>query len=141
MGEVQLRGQLEGLKLTKSQLLVRTAELKRQIAEIEILEGEAMRELEQETKLLEGEHKAQMSQLQRDQDHIGQMKEQQQHALQLAMREREKARVVEQRIIELEREKLLALEEQHHQLTARILRASTSSATSDHSSNSNSNNS
>jgi len=121
--EVQLKGQMDGLRLTKTTLLVRTSELKRQIAEIEILEGEAMRELDMETRLLEGEHRSQMASLQRDQDLVGDMKDTQARALDLATREREK----EQRIIELEREKLIALEEQYHQLTARLMRASSSS--------------
>jgi len=121
--EVQLRGQLEGLRLTRTALLVRASELKRQMAEVEVMEGEAMRELDMETRLLEGEHREQMLMLQRDQEAVGEMKAKQQRALELATREREK----EQRIIELEREKLMALEEQYHQLTARVMRASSSS--------------
>uniref|UniRef100_A0A0B7ARV0 PH domain-containing protein n=2 Tax=Arion vulgaris TaxID=1028688 RepID=A0A0B7ARV0_9EUPU len=125
--ECQLRGQLEGLKLTKTQILVKIAEMKRQIAEIELQESEAVSELDRETKLLEGEHREQMAYLQREQDRISEMKRRQQEALDIALREREKGRDVEQRIIELERQKLLALEEQHHQLNNRLLRSSTSS--------------
>ncbi|XP_055867257.1 mucin-4-like isoform X3 [Biomphalaria glabrata] len=119
--ECQLRGQLEGLRLTKTQLLVKIAEIRRQIAEIELQESEAVRELDLETKLLEGEHREQMNQLQAEQERITEMKRRQQETLAAALREREK----EQRIIELERQKLLALEEEQHELNARILQSST----------------
>ncbi|CAL1527925.1 unnamed protein product [Lymnaea stagnalis] len=121
--ECQLRGQLEGLKLTKTQLLVKIAELRRQTAEIELQESEAVRELDLETKLLEGEHRDQMAQLQTEQNRLTEMKRRQQDTLQSALLEREK----EARIIELERQKLLALEEQQHQINGRLLRTSTSS--------------
>ncbi|XP_059156985.1 mucin-2-like [Physella acuta] len=125
--ECQFRGQLEGLKLTKTQLLVKIAEMKRQIAEIELQEGEAVRELDLETKLLEGEHRDQMAQLEAEQDKLTEMKRRHQDTLESALREREKGRDMEQRIIELERQKLIALEEQQHQLNGRMMRSSTSS--------------
>ncbi|GFS08670.1 hypothetical protein ElyMa_003019000 [Elysia marginata] len=88
--ECQARGQLEGLKLTRTQLLVRTAELRRQIAEIELQESEAVRELDLETKLLEGEHRDQMAQLSQEQKKLSEMKRCQQDALDAALRERDK---------------------------------------------------
>ncbi|GFO46572.1 pleckstrin-like protein domain family b member 2 [Plakobranchus ocellatus] len=125
--ECQFKGQLEGLKLTRTQLLVRTAELRRQIAEIELQESEAVRELDLETKLLEGEHREQMSQLQQEQEKLSDMKRRQQETLDMALREREK----EQRIINLERQKLLALEEQQHAIHERLLRSAGSTSSQD----------
>lgn len=50
-------------------------------------------QLDQETKLLEGEHRDQMNQLQAEQERITEMKRRQQETLAAALREREKVGV------------------------------------------------
>ncbi|XP_070182235.1 pleckstrin homology-like domain family B member 2 isoform X1 [Littorina saxatilis] len=124
--ESELSKQLESLKKTKSQLLQKISALKRQISDIETQENEAIRELEMERSLLEGEHRTEMAQLQEDQERINTLKQQQHSMLDRATKHREKGRHVEQRAIEREREKLLMLEEKQHAVMQQ-LRSSTSS--------------
>ncbi|XP_033759080.1 pleckstrin homology-like domain family B member 2 isoform X2 [Pecten maximus] len=112
--------QLENLKKTKSELLKRITDLKQQIVEIENQENEAIRELEMERALLEGEHQTEMDELQSDQDRINLLKQRQAELIELATQDREKMRVQEENRMHGEREKLLELE-RHHYDTEQIL--------------------
>ncbi|KAK7491030.1 hypothetical protein BaRGS_00017726, partial [Batillaria attramentaria] len=87
----ELSHQLEVLKKTKTQLLQKIAALKRQITDIETQENEAIRELEMERALLEGEHKTEMEHLHADQEKVNELKQQQHNLLERAARQREKA--------------------------------------------------
>ncbi|XP_069115660.1 pleckstrin homology-like domain family B member 2 isoform X3 [Argopecten irradians] len=108
--------QIESLKKTKSDLLKKITDLKQQIVEIENQENEAIRELEMERALLEGEHQTEMDELQSDQDRINLLKQRQAELIEHATQEREK----EENRMDSEREKLLELE-RHHYDTEQIL--------------------
>ncbi|XP_021358754.1 uncharacterized protein LOC110453881 isoform X4 [Mizuhopecten yessoensis] len=112
--------QLENLKKTKSELLKKITDLKQQIVEIENQENEAIRELEMERALLEGEHQTEMDELQSDQDRINLLKQRQADLIERATQEREKMRIQEENRIQSEREKLMELE-RHHYDTEQIL--------------------
>ncbi|XP_053408390.1 pleckstrin homology-like domain family B member 1 isoform X3 [Mercenaria mercenaria] len=101
--------QLERLKVNKSDLLKKISTLKQQIVDIETQEDEALRGLEMERALLEGEHQTEMERLQDDQEKIRQLRHKQNMLMEKATREREK----ELAIIERERKKLENLELQN----------------------------
>ncbi|XP_060081466.1 uncharacterized protein LOC132560804 [Ylistrum balloti] len=112
--------QLENLKKTKSDLLKKITDLKQQIVEIENQENEAIRELEMERALLEGEHQTEMDELQSDQDRINLLKQRQAELIERATQEREKMRRQEENRMRSERDKLIELE-RHHYDTEQIL--------------------
>ncbi|XP_060573136.1 pleckstrin homology-like domain family B member 1 isoform X3 [Ruditapes philippinarum] len=101
--------QLEKLKVNKSDLLKKISALKQQIVDIETQEDEALRGLEMERALLEGEHQTEMERLQDDQEKIRHLRHKQNMLMEKASREREK----ELAIIERERKKLENLELQN----------------------------
>ncbi|XP_046572111.1 LOW QUALITY PROTEIN: pleckstrin homology-like domain family B member 1 [Haliotis rubra] len=107
----EVQGQLGKLKKTKTELLQKISLLKHQIVDIETQENEAIRELEMERALLDGEHQMEMEQLQRDQEKINNLKRQQADLIQQANLQREK----ELQILEQERGKLRELEEKHYE--------------------------
>ncbi|XP_041373083.1 pleckstrin homology-like domain family B member 1 isoform X2 [Gigantopelta aegis] len=109
--EADIRQQLEKLKKAKSELLQRISDLKHQIMDIETQETEAIRELEMERALLEGEHQTEMGKLHVDQDRIDHLKQRQAHLTEQATRERER----DLRVLEEERQKLHDLEHAHYQ--------------------------
>lgn len=114
--EVDPYVQLERLKTNKSDLLKKISALKQQIVDIETQEDEALRGLEMERALLEGEHQKEMDKLQEDQEKIQQLRQKQNLLIEKATRQREK----ELAVIERERQKLENLELQNgtleHQL-------------------------
>ncbi|XP_064617484.1 serine-rich adhesin for platelets-like isoform X1 [Liolophura sinensis] len=95
IADTELKGHahLSRLKKMKAELLSRINELKKQIQEIEAQENEAIRELEMERALLEGEHKKEMEEMQKDQEHIDVLQEKQQRLIQRAAVEREKVNI------------------------------------------------
>ncbi|XP_014665516.1 PREDICTED: pleckstrin homology-like domain family B member 1 isoform X3 [Priapulus caudatus] len=103
-----LRKHVYKLKSTKSDLIKRISLMKHDIVDIETQQGEAIRELEMERALLEGEHQVQMEKLQHDQKRINQLKGRHVALQQSAAVQRAKS----QKRIETERVKLEALE--HH---------------------------
>ena len=82
--------QLDQLKKTKAELVNSIASLKQQIVEIETQENEAIRELEMERALLEGEHNTEMEELQQEQERINVLKVQQAELIENSAKEREK---------------------------------------------------
>ncbi|XP_067678677.1 pleckstrin homology-like domain family B member 1 isoform X3 [Haliotis asinina] len=111
----EVQGQLCKLKKTKTELLQKISLLKHQIVDIETQENEAIRELEMERALLDGEHQMEMEQLQRDQEKINNLKRQQAELIQQANLQREKLKRRELQILEQERSKLRELEEKHYE--------------------------
>ncbi|KAL3886762.1 hypothetical protein ACJMK2_026735 [Sinanodonta woodiana] len=103
--------QLQFLRKNKLELLHKIASLKQQILEIETQENEAIRELEMERALLEGEHQMEMEQLSQDQEKINQLKQRQNQLVQKATKQREK----ELQVIEKEHQKLKILEKEHYE--------------------------
>ncbi|KAL4228838.1 Pleckstrin y-like domain B member 1 [Mactra antiquata] len=108
--------QLERLKVNKTDLLKKISTLKQQIVDIETLEDEALRGLEVERALLDGEHHAEMEKLQEDQEKIQQLRQKQNLLMEKATRERQK----ELAIIERERLKLENLELQNGNLEKQL---------------------
>ncbi|VDI57551.1 Hypothetical predicted protein [Mytilus galloprovincialis] len=101
--------QLDKLKQTKAELIKNIASLKQQIVEIETQENEAIRELEMERALLEGEHNTEMEELQQEQDRINALKLQQAELIERSAKEREK----EIEIMDKKQEELFDLEKKH----------------------------
>ncbi|CAC5412356.1 unnamed protein product [Mytilus coruscus] len=101
--------QLDKLKQTKAELVKNIASLKQQIVEIETQENEAIRELEMERALLEGEHNTEMEELQQEQDRINALKLQQAELIERSAKEREK----EIEIMDKKQEELFDLEKKH----------------------------
>ncbi|XP_048257939.1 pleckstrin homology-like domain family B member 2 isoform X4 [Haliotis rufescens] len=113
--EAEVQGQLGKLKRTKTELLQKISHLKHQIVDIETQENEAIRELEMERALLDGEHQMEMEQLQHDQEKINDLKRQQADLIQQANLQREKLKKRELQILEQERGKLRELEQRHYE--------------------------
>ncbi|KAK3612109.1 hypothetical protein CHS0354_031180 [Potamilus streckersoni] len=111
LDDLEPREQLQYLRKNKLELLHKIASLKQQILEIETQENEAIRELEMERALLEGEHQMEMEQLSQDQEKINQLKQRQNQLVQKATRQREK----ELQVIEKEHQKLKILEKEHYE--------------------------
>lgn len=116
--ESELWRQLGKLKKSKGDLLLRITELKKQILDIETQENEAIQELEMEQALLDGEHKTEMTELQREQEIINQLKLKHEEIVEKAALEREK----DLELIELEKQKLRELERKHYE-TEQLLEA------------------
>ncbi|XP_055958658.1 pleckstrin homology-like domain family B member 1 isoform X3 [Patella vulgata] len=114
--------QLNELKQQKYDILRTIADLKHQISDIENQETEAIRGLEMERALLEGEHQTEMEQLQHDQEQINLLKQQQAELMERASRERQKMKRRELEEMELEREKLRSLESSTYE-TEQLLEA------------------
>uniref|UniRef100_A0A0L8HQ54 Uncharacterized protein n=1 Tax=Octopus bimaculoides TaxID=37653 RepID=A0A0L8HQ54_OCTBM len=88
--ESELWRQLGRLKKSKGELLLKIAGLKKEIVEIENQENEAIRELELEQALLEGEHQTEMNELQVEQELINQLKKKHDEIVEKAALERER---------------------------------------------------
>lgn len=116
--ESELWRQLGKLKRSKGDLLLRIADLKKQIMDIETQENEAIRELEMEQALLDGEHQTEMSELHREQEIINQLKLKHEEIVEKAALEREK----DLELIEIEKQKLRELERKHYE-TEQLLEA------------------
>ncbi|XP_074653729.1 uncharacterized protein LOC141907874 isoform X2 [Tubulanus polymorphus] len=86
----------------RTEMMHKISHLKQLIVEIESQQEEAIRELEVERALLEGEHRLEMSELQHDQETINGLKHKQWEQIDIATIEREK----EQDKIEIEKQKL-----------------------------------
>ncbi|XP_048773623.2 uncharacterized protein LOC125678885 isoform X4 [Ostrea edulis] len=113
--------QLDQLKRDKVELVSKITSLKQQIEEIEKLENEAIRELEMEKALLDGEKQTEMEELQRDQERIKILKERHREVVERAARERQKQRIrtssrlrKELQQMEQQQELIQQLEEQQH---------------------------
>ncbi|CAH1797445.1 unnamed protein product [Owenia fusiformis] len=109
--EPDLRVQIDKLKGQRTESIHNVASLKQQIMEIEAQQNEAIRELEMERALLEGEHQNEMEQLKRDRERIAELKNQQMQLLENAAKQKEK----EMADIEREHTKLQQLEAQHYE--------------------------
>ncbi|GAB1599003.1 pleckstrin homology-like domain family B member 1 isoform X5 [Argonauta hians] len=116
--ESELWRQLGKLKKSKGELLLKIAHLKKEIVEIETQENEAIRELELEQALLEGEHQTEMNELQVEQELINQLKKKHDEIVEKAALEREK----DLELIEVEKKKLRELEQKHYE-TEQLLEA------------------
>ncbi|XP_052803297.1 pleckstrin homology-like domain family B member 1 isoform X2 [Mya arenaria] len=104
--EVDPYQQLQRLKVNKHDLLQKITTLKQQIIDIENQEDEALRGMEMERALLDGEHHNEMGKLQEDQEKILELRQKQNMLMEKASRQREK----EIAVIERERQKLEDLE-------------------------------
>ncbi|XP_052823690.1 pleckstrin homology-like domain family B member 1 isoform X1 [Octopus bimaculoides] len=116
--ESELWRQLGRLKKSKGELLLKIAGLKKEIVEIENQENEAIRELELEQALLEGEHQTEMNELQVEQELINQLKKKHDEIVEKAALERER----DLELIEVEKKKLRELEKKHYE-TEQLLEA------------------
>ncbi|CAI9722296.1 pleckstrin homology-like domain family B member 1 isoform X1 [Octopus vulgaris] len=120
--ESELWRQLGRLKKSKGDLLLKIADLKKEIVEIENQENEAIRELEFEQALLEGEHQTEMNELQVEQELINQLKKKHDEIVEKAALERERRKFRDLELIEVEKKKLLELEKKHYE-TEQLLEA------------------
>ncbi|KAL5019694.1 hypothetical protein ScPMuIL_002586 [Solemya velum] len=107
--ESDTRQQLEKLKKSKSDLIQKISTLKQQIVDIETQEDEAIRELEMERALLDGEHQTEMERLHEDEEKINELKHRQRELIDQASQEREH----EIEMIQSEHVKLEDLERSH----------------------------
>ncbi|XP_064650642.1 pleckstrin homology-like domain family B member 1 isoform X3 [Lineus longissimus] len=110
--ESDMQKHIEKMSQTKNNLIHRVAQLRQQILEIESQQTEAIRELEMERALLEGEHKVELEELQADQEHINMLKQRQWELIDIATAEREKEKLKEMEKMDQERQKLAELESQ-----------------------------
>ncbi|KAK3106893.1 hypothetical protein FSP39_002139, partial [Pinctada imbricata] len=110
-GDVESHQQLEKLKQNKQELQGKIACLKQQIADIETQENEAIRELEMEKALMEGEHQTEWAGLQQDQVTIATLKTKQREVIDRYTQDRE----MELQQMETEQQKLRELEDRHYE--------------------------
>ncbi|XP_013410434.1 pleckstrin homology-like domain family B member 2 isoform X4 [Lingula anatina] len=120
------RIQLEKLKKMRVDAVNTITDLKQKIVDIEGQQNEAIRELEMERALLEGEHQTEMVQLQREQDRINSLKQKQLELIERATAEKERKRKVrfttqlEQEKMDAERHKLRELEHKHYEVEQQL---------------------